>query len=414
MKTPRAGVIGLGKLGLPLLAVLSNAGIRVIGYDSNELTRKLLREGNIHTNEPYVREYYEKSVTLIDISDSILELVNLSEAIFVIVPTPSLDSGYFSNAAVNSVLFEVGNALRNSTSFKLIIIVSTVMPKSCDEEFIPLLESVSGKRSGIDFGLAYSPEFIALGSVINNMTNPDMILLGINDDKSSDLAQKYLTSYVISECPLVVLNRTEAELAKIAVNNFVTSKIAFANQIDQISRKLGDVSSQKVNSAIGLDSRIGQRYLKAGPPFGGPCFPRDTRALESLSLKLGLGAGLSRATTQANKDHYEFLRNLLYQSIDLTDAKVAILGISYKDQSSVTEEAFGYQFALELKNVSVSFMSWDPDIDFELPEVNLNSSIAEVIEGSDLILICKTFSHLREKVDSHLRGQSGQVVDLWN
>ena len=414
METTRAGVIGLGKLGLPLLAVLANSGIRVIGYDANESTRKLLREGNIHTNEPYVREFYEKCGNLIDISDSIHELVNLSEAIFVIVPTPSLDSGYFSNAAVNSVLDEVGNALKNSAQFKLIIIVSTVMPKSCDEEFIPLLESVSGKKSGIDFGLSYSPEFIALGSVVNNMTNPDMILLGVNDEKSSELAKKYLTSYVISKCPLVVLNRTEAELAKIAVNNFVTSKIAFANQIDQISRKLGNVSSQKVNSAIGLDSRIGQRYLKAGPPFGGPCFPRDTRALESLSFNLGLGAGLSRATSQANKDHYEFLRNLLYQSLDLTHAKVAILGISYKDQSSVTEEAFGYQFALELKNVSVNFMSWDPDIDFELPEVNLNSSLADVTEGSDLILICKTFSHLREKVDSHLRGQGGQVVDLWN
>jgi UDPglucose 6-dehydrogenase len=358
----KVAVIGLGKLGLPLAAVLAEAGNEVFAYDANADLISQLESDTFFSSEPKLMEILSSFRSNIFFVDSIQDAVHKSELSFIIVPTPSMSDGNFDNRMVIKVLEEISDALKDKGEFHVIDVVSTVMPGSCNNEFIPLLELGSGKILNKDFGLCYNPEFIALGSVVNNMLEPDMHLIGASNTRSGETLERALKSVTGENVPSRIMNLKEAELVKISVNNFVTTKISFANMLMQIADRLGGIDIDVVTDAIGLDSRIGRKYLKGGTSFGGPCFPRDTRAMSRLLAKLDLNSAIPEATSSANEKHNDFLVEKVLKYVNL-EKEVGLIGFSYKPDTSVHEESTAVKLVEIFTSKSKNVYVWEPVID---------------------------------------------------
>ena len=218
------------------------------------------------------------------------------------MPTPSdpVDKT-FSLRNVMLAAEKIGAALRKKQGWHLVVLSSTVMPGSTGGKLLPALEAYSGKKCGAGFGLCYNPEFIALGSVIRDMLNPDMILIGESDERSGDILERLYIGVCDSNPHIRRMNHVNAELTKISVNTFVTTKISYANMLAQVCETLPGADMDVVTSAIGCDSRIGQKYLKGALGYGGPCFPRDNLAFSALARANGVQPILAQATHELNQ-----------------------------------------------------------------------------------------------------------------
>jgi len=407
-------VIGLGKLGLPLAALLATSGNKVKAFDALDSVRASIRQRKVETNEPGLIDLLNKDSIQLEIVDSIAESVNGVEAVFIIVPTPSLPSGHFTNEYVLDAINKIGQAI--AASQKIVIdVVSTVMPGSCDGSIKSALEKSSGRKVGEELGLCYNPEFIALGSVIHDMEKPDMHLIGQSSEWAGEIIENALKSIVKVQVPSRRMNLKEAELVKIAVNNYVTMKISYANMLMQGSTLLGGIDIDVVTDAIGLDSRIGRKYLKAAAAYGGPCFPRDTRALSALFSDLGLPDSLSQATQVVNESHSEFISDQISTQIS-EGMTVGIAGLSYKTGTNVTEESPGLALASALSNRSFRVVVWDDE--GALPTSDSTNSYLvchsaeDLISKSDFVVITRPLNN-PSTFASQIKDSNKPFIDLW-
>ena len=174
-----------------------------------------------------------------------------------------------------------------------------------------MLEKASGKRMGADFGLCYSPEFIALGSVIRDFLNPDMLLIGESDKRAGDFLQSLYAEVCENKPALARMSFVNAEITKLAVNTYVTTKISYANMLARICEKLSGANVDVITSALGLDTRIGSKYLKGAVSYGGPCFPRDNLALAQLAQQLGVPPDLAQTVDRFNRAQISWLADLV-------------------------------------------------------------------------------------------------------
>ncbi len=244
-------------------------------------------------------------------TQNIEEATRSTQITFIVVATPSEPNGGFSLRFVLPVCEAIGRVLRSKTEFHLICLTSTVLPGMTGGEVLETLERASGKQVGRDFGLCYSPEFIALGSVIRDFLNPDFLLIGESDSRSGDLLES-LYQQVCQNSPAVArMNFVNAEMAKLAVNTYITTKISFANMLARICEQIPEANVDVVTKAIGLDSRIGGKYLKGAISYGGPCFPRDNLALTHLAHEIGAPADIAEATHRFNLSQVSWLADLV-------------------------------------------------------------------------------------------------------
>ena len=408
-------VIGLGKLGLPLAALLATSGNQVKAYVALDSVRAAIRQRKVETNEPGLTDLLNKDGIQLEVVDSIAESVNGVEAVFMIVPTPSLPSGHFTNEYLLDAISKIGQAI--APSQKIVIdVVSTVMPGSCDGPIKSALEESSGRNVGDELGLCYNPEFIALGSVIHDMEKPDMHLIGQSSDWAGKIVENALKSIVKVQVPSRRMNLKEAELVKIAVNNYVTMKISYANMLMQGSTLLGGIDIDVVTDAIGLDSRIGHKYLKAAAAYGGPCFPRDTRALSALFSDLGLPDSLSQATQVVNESHTEFISDQISKQIS-EGMTVGIAGLSYKTGTTVTEESPGLALASALSNRSFRVAVWDdegalPNSGATADSYLVCHSAEDLISKSDFVVVTRPLNNL-STFASQIKDSNKPFIDLW-
>ena len=294
-------VIGLGKLGVPLAACLAAKGFRVIGADLDIHKVQAVNAGKSPVFEPGLAELIEKGKDRLSATNDITAAVLASEVTFIVVSTPSEAQGGFSLRYVLPACETIGSALRVKKSFHLVVLTSTVMPGCTGNDVKRALEAHSGKRCGYDFGLCYNPEFVALGSVIVDMLSPDFILIGESDRGSGDRLAKIYRQLCGNNPHIARMNFVNAELTKLAVNTFVTTKISYANMLAQVCENLPHADVDVVTSALGFDSRIGRKYLKGAIGYGGPCFPRDNLAFAQLARQIGADGTLAEATDLLNR-----------------------------------------------------------------------------------------------------------------
>jgi UDPglucose 6-dehydrogenase len=355
----KLSIIGLGKLGSPMAAAMAHKGHTVVGVDVNPAYVTAIQEGRAPVNEPRLADLIQANRARLSATTDCEEAILATEASFIIVPTPSNPDGAFSMRYVMSVAEKIGAALRRKKEWHLVVLSSTVMPGSTGGQLLPLLEGLSGKRCGEDFGLCYNPEFIALGSVIHDMLNPDMILIGESDPRSGDLLESLYQGVCESHPRIQRMNYVNAELTKLSVNTFVTTKISYANMLAQVCETLPGADVDVVTAAIGCDSRIGQKYLKGALGYGGPCFPRDNVAFSALARANGVPALLAEATDQMNRRQVPRLAELILSRLP-ENGVAGILGLSYKPDTDVVEESQGLAIASHLLEQGAQVAVYDP------------------------------------------------------
>jgi UDPglucose 6-dehydrogenase len=387
----KISVVGLGKLGAPMAACFAAKGFTTIGVDVNDAYVDAINDGRAPVYEPGLAEMIAEGRACLTATTDTAEAVAHSDVTFVIVPTPSEATGSFSLTFVLDAMEAIGHALRAKDDYHLVVLTSTVMPGATGGPVRETLEATSGKEAGRDFGLCYSPEFIALGSVIRDFMNPDFLLIGEGDERAGELLAQIYGKTVANDPPVARLNFVNAELAKISVNTFITTKIAFANMLARICEQVPDADVDEVTSALGLDTRISPRYLRGAISYGGPCFPRDNVALASFARSVGAPAFVAEATDQANRDGIIRLTKLVLSELPATGT-AAILGLSYKPNTDVVEESPGVYLASSLAEHGVDVVAYDPA---SVPNarrvlgdsVSFADSADEAIKAADVVVI---------------------------
>ncbi len=415
----KLSIIGLGKLGAPMAAVMAHKGHTVVGVDVNPAAVEALQQGHAPVNEPDLEEMIRANRQRLSATLDFEEAVLATDATFMIVPTPSGSDGRFRMDYVLKAAEKIGAALRKKKGWHVVVLSSTVMPGSTEGVLQPELEAQSGKKCGEDFGLCYNPEFIALGSVIRDMLNPDMILIGESDKRSGDILESLYTALCDSKPRIQRMNFVNAELTKLSVNTFVTTKISYANMLAQVCETLPGADVDVVTSAIGCDTRIGRKYLKGALGYGGPCFPRDNVAFSALARANGAPALLAEATDQLNRQQVPRLAKLILSRLE-KGGTVGILGLSYKPDTEVIEESQGLALAKELLAVGVNVVVYDPAA-MNNARQHLNGSVtfagsaAECAGSADVLAITTPWAEFHKLSAADLKnGLSKPVVlDCW-
>ncbi|MFM6358582.1 UDP-glucose dehydrogenase family protein [Planktothrix sp.] len=355
----KLSVVGLGKLGSPMLAVFAHKGFDVIGLDVNPAFVAAINEGRAPVEEPGLQEMIDRNRSRISATTKYNDVACQSDVTFVIVPTPSGTDCFFTNKYVVEAVTKLGLALRGKKGYHLVVVTSTVMPGSTDGEIRAALEASSGRSVGADLGLCYNPEFIALGSVIKDMLHPDMILIGESDRKSGDILERIYAASTDSHPEIHRMNCVNAELTKISVNTYVTTKISYANMIAEMCDHLPGADAHVVSTAIGADSRIGKKYIKGAVGYGGPCFPRDNKAFAALGRRLGVRCDLAEATDRINDHQVSRMVGFVERYLP-RHGRIAILGLSYKPNTPVVEASQGVLLADQLAEAGHHVVVFDP------------------------------------------------------
>lgn len=411
----RVAVVGLGKLGAPLAAVLASKGNDVVGVDVNENAVSLVNSGRAPVEEPGLQDLITASRDRLSATTEVAAAAEADVSIL-LVPTPSNERGAFSNEYVLAAVEEIGRGLSKRDHYHVVVVGSTVMPGSCDAEIRAILERASGRVVGENVGLCYSPEFIALGNVISDMLEPDMVLIGASDSRAADLAEGLYKAMVDNDPPLRRMSLVNAELTKIAVNTYVTMKISYANALADICERLPGADVDVVTDALGLDTRIGKKYLRGAIAYGGPCFPRDNKAFATLTRDLGGEALLAEATDAVNVAQTDRLARIVQSQLPDGGA-VGILGLSYKPDTNVIEESAGVALARILVQAGYQVHLYDPvATDAAVAALNgaahAGASATQVLDQSDVVVITTPWQEFADLPFAD--GSEGPlVIDCW-
>lgn len=410
-------VIGLGKLGLCTAACFASAGHTVFGYDTSTYIRKQLSELRCPIDETGLPELLNLAWPNLKVVDCIEEAVELSDVTFIIVPTPSLTDGRFNNEFVREALSQLAPALAAKRDFHIVAVVSTVMPGSSEQEFLPLLESLTSKKCGTDFGLVYNPEFIALGSVIRNFLNPDMVLIGASDSASGASIKSIYEMTCHSSPQFSVMSLVNAEITKLSLNCYVTMKISFANGLAALCERVSGANLDVITEAIGSDTRVGKKCLKGGLGFGGPCFPRDNDAFQVFASEYGEDALLGKSVVKINKSVPERVFNLIVKSLP-APSRIALLGLSYKADTHIIEESQSIIIAKMLQESGYLLNVHDPKAKENAQEVlsgavNFFDNPEKCASSAEAVVVLTCWPEYRCLDWRKIAGSSRIVFDCW-
>ena len=415
----RLSVIGLGKLGAPIAAALATRGFDVVGMDHDGAKVQAIQQGVPPVFEPGLPELLEQAKGRLTATQDLERAVLTTQASLVIVPTPSDADDGFSLKYLLPVCRSIGQALRRKDDYHLVVVTSTVMPGSTGGPILEALERSSGKACGEKFGLCYSPEFVALGSVARDFLQPDLVLIGQHDRRAGDVLEAIARQTAATSPGVARMNLVNAELAKIAVNSYVTTKITFANMIASICSNLPQADVDTVTAALGMDSRIGGKYLKGAIGYGGPCFPRDNRALAAVARRVGAGAELAESVDRVNRGAVDRLVNLVSSQVE-PGQTVAVLGLAYKPGTDVVEQSQGLLLAAALAERGIDVMSYDPAA-MDSARAVLGDAVGyardfgSAVQASDVVVVTTPWPAFTEMTGAMLRrtGSRRVVIDCW-
>lgn len=414
----KISVVGLGKLGSPIVAVLAAKGYDVVGIDANPDFIEKINNHIAPVEEPQLQEFLTEHKARISATSDWTEAIVGTDMTTVIVPTPSGADGVFRNNSVLSVMDEVGRVLAKKSGYHLVVVHSTTMPGSVGGPIRQRLERASGRKVGPDLGLCYNPEFIALGDVINGLLHPDFVLIGESDKKAGDILEAIYRNVVGPQANIARMNFVNAELTKISVNTYVTMKISFANMLGEICDRIEGADVSVIADAIGRDTRIGKKYLKPAVGYGGPCFPRDTIAFSRLAHLVGGAADLALSTDVINRRQVARLSDIVAE-MNPAGGTAAVLGLSYKPNTPVIEELQGIMLAKALKDAGFSVVAHDPMASGPARTVLgdsalVVSSVREAIAQADVAVVVTPWpEYARIAPDWVSEGRCRFIVDCW-
>jgi UDPglucose 6-dehydrogenase len=409
----KCAVFGLGKLGLPLAVVLASKGHIVVGVDTSKQMVDEVNSRTVSTFEPQVMPLLNHYGRLVRATTDVNEAVNNTDLAFIVVPTPSEADGSFSTTYVLQAVELIGSALRDREEPYSLVLVSTVMPGTMDNVLVPALEEASGKKHEKDFRICYSPEFIALGSVVRDILQPDFVLIGESCSRTGEFLAKIYRDIVGPHVPIERMNFVSAEITKLALNCYVTLKISYANMLGQVCDSIPGADAPKVCKALGNDGRIGSRYLVPATAYGGPCFPRDNRAFSNVVGPLEV---MPQVIDAINRRQTVRIGSIVLKALSFGE-RVAVLGLAYKPGTPVVEESAGVAIAEFLADRMLTQpIVWDPlalDSAQQVlgDKVEYGESLATTLRTADVIVVMLPCSEFVEMPPPELVKTT--VIDLW-
>lgn len=404
--------VGLGKLGLIFAHILANNGCKVLGFDNNFEIENDIKK-NIKSTEPKLNFLINKNKKRFFFTKKIKEAVDETNCTFIIVPTPSKKNFEFDNKYIINTLDNICSCLKNKKKY-LINITSTVNPGSCDY-FIKYIENKFDLRHGKQFILTYNPHLIALGSIYKNVLYNDLVIIGSNLSEGHIILKRiYKNIYKKNIDKLKFLSLKEAEIAKIAINSYVTMKISFTNTISQIADVENNINVSKILNAIGADERIGKKYLELGALFSGPCFPRDnlnfTHYLKKNKLKSYIPEAIDRTNNSQIRRYVNFFDK--YKKYLKGKITIGICGLNYKENTNLAEKSPGEQLFkyYKKKYPIVVYDDIKPLTDYKF---EYTDNIKYFFNKSNFIFIC--YKNKKFQKIEKLKSKSNKVIiDMWN
>ena len=356
----KIGIIGLGFVGLSFASVLASKGYSVIGVDNDKEKLKKIQNGVVPFYEPKLQYILKKSLKNgLKVSANILDVEKCS-LIFVTVGTPQKKNGEIDLTMIKNVTGKIGKLLSKTQHCPIIIIKSTVIPGTARDVILPILQRVSGKKVGKDFGLVNNPEFLRETMAVHDTLYPHVIVLGGDNNIFLKKVRKFYYK-LHHNVPIVLTNYGTAEIIKYANNSFLAAKISFINQIASICEKIPDANIDDVSRTIGLDPRIGNLFLNAGPGYGGSCLPKDVKAIINFSTKIGVNPTLLTALEKTNKQQINNIIKLIKKNIGkIHGEKIAILGIAFKPETDDIRDSVSVELVNKLVRLGSKISIHDP------------------------------------------------------
>ena len=396
----RISVIGCGHVGLVVAVCLAKLGNEITVVETDEEKVRMVNNKTSPMYEPGLEEVLSQ-VNIEATSD--YSMIKGSEIVFICVPTPSKEDSSISLEYITQATKQIATVLGGENYYYVIAVKSTVVPGTVEEVVVPILES-SGKKAGHDFGVCMIPEFLREGKGIDDFMKPDRIVIGEYDRRSGDLLSSLYQNF---DTPVLRVNLKTAEMIKYASNAFLTTKVSFINEIGNICKQLG-IDAYEVAEGMGLDERIGTKFLNAGIGFAGPCLLKDLKALIARAREIGYEPRILAEVLNLNERQALKLIDLLKKHISLKGQSVGVLGLSYKPQTDDVKDSLAIIVVDALLKEGAIVKAYDPQA---MPNFGKLFPQVEYVKSEE-VLRCDAILILTEWEEfEHLDYQGRIVVD---
>jgi UDPglucose 6-dehydrogenase len=388
-------VIGTGYVGLVTGACLAEFGMNLICVDKDSQKIDLLKQGRVSIYEPGLEEIVTKNMRegRLRFSTSIEEGVKSSLVIFIAVGTPSNDDGSADLRAVEEVAMEIARLM---DGYKVIVVKSTVPVGTCRRLKTLIQEN---QQRPIPFDIVSNPEFQREGSAVEDFLRPDRVTIGAESEQAIAIMKDIYSALYLIETPFVITNWETAEMIKYAANAFLATKVTFINEIANICERVG-ADVHHVARAMGLDGRIGKKFLHPGPGYGGSCFPKDTLALSRLAQQKGYKFKILDSVIEVNEEQKKRMVEKIKDKLgDLKEKKIGILGLSFKPNTNDIRESASIAIIRELLALGAKVKAYDPaameDTKAILPQIEYGKDAYDVANGADALVLVTEWNQFR-------------------
>lgn len=413
----RVGMIGTGYVGLVSGTCFAEFGIDVVCLDVDADKIKSLKKGKIPIFEPGLEDLVEKQVKAgrLSFTTKIEEAVQGADAVFIAVGTPPRpDDGYADMTYVHQAARDVAAVLEGYT----VIVTKSTVPVGTAREVERIIREVNPEA---DFDVCSNPEFLREGAAINDFMRPDRVVIGTESERAAQVMKALYRPLYLNETPMVVTTPETAETIKYAANAFLATKITFINEIANLCEKTG-ANVQEVAKGIGLDGRIGSKFLHAGPGYGGSCFPKDTLALTQIGQKYGAAQNIVETVVWVNAERQRSMADRVIEACggDVEGLRIGVLGVSFKPNTDDVREAPSLVIIPLLQEEGAEVAAFDPAAMKEaakhLEDVEWCKDAYEVAKDADVLVILTEWNEFRaldlERVAKAMKAR--RLVDLRN
>ena len=409
-------VVGSGYVGLVTGACLADFGVHVTGVDKDVAKVEALLAGEIPIYEPGLRTLVRKNMDegRLSFTTELGPAIEAAQAVFIAVGTPSRPDGGADLTSVRQVAESIG---RHLNGYKVVITKSTV-PIGTGQMIEEIIRTIDG---GVHpFAVVSNPEFLREGSAIEDFMRPDRVVIGSRDPRAVDMMLDIYSPLHVADVPFVVTDVESAELIKYASNGFLATKISFINEVAALCERLG-ADVEVVARGMGLDNRIGPRFLRSGPGFGGSCFPKDTRAVAQIAHDQGLRFRIIEAVLEANEETKRRMVDKVDAALGGVAGKtLAILGLSFKPDTDDIRESPAMEIAAALAARGAVLRCFDPEAmeeaRGELPGATFCDNAYQAAEGAEALVILTEWNQFRKLELERLKDLLARplIVDLRN
>ena len=411
-------LIGAGYVGLVSGACFAEFGANVICLDLDEKRILDLKEGKIPIYEPGLEELVQRNVAAgrLEFCTKLEGNIENADLVFIAVGTPTRRGD--GHADLKYVYAAAADIARHLSGYTVIVDKSTVPVGTARE----VKRIVKKTNPDADFDVASNPEFLREGSAIGDFMRPDRVVLGVETERAEEQLRELYRPLNLIEAPIMVTDLESAEITKYASNAFLATKISFINEISQLCEKTGaDVHA--VAKGMGLDGRIGKKFLHAGPGYGGSCFPKDTQAMIRMAQEYGTSSRIVEAVVEVNASQKARMVSKIKEALggSVADKTIAVLGLTFKPETDDMRDAPSLAILPALADRGANILAHDPqgmeEARKELPPtIQYRDSIDEVVANADAVILMTEWNEYRGLDLDHLRQQMrGNVfVDLRN